>query len=74
MPKTRSLGWIIAVRGPQDASPQLYATVADGFDRAMALVGDHLGVTNERVEFHKILTDAEMRRLGLKLGEVKPYA
>ena len=31
-------------------------------------------VTNEKVDFEKVLSDSELTRLGLKLGEVKDYA
>ena len=37
------------------------------------LVGDHLSVTNERVEFQRRLTDGEIARLRLKAGEVKRF-
>jgi hypothetical protein len=40
---------------------------------AEALVGDHLSVTNERLEFQRRLTDGEIARLGLKPGEVKRF-
>lgn len=59
---------------PNAFHPQMYATVADSADHAVALVGDHLAVTNEKVEFVKILTDDEVARLGLKAGEVRRYA
>jgi len=52
----------------------MYATVADTVDHAIALVGDHLAITNEKVEFVKILIDDEVVRLGLKAGEVRRYA
>ena len=62
------------MRAPNAFRPQMYATVADTVDHAIALVGDHLAVTNEKVEFEKILTDHEVARLGLKTGEVRKYA
>jgi hypothetical protein len=40
---------------------------------AEALVGDHLSVTNQRVEFQRRLTDGEIARLRLKAGEVKRF-
>jgi len=61
--------------------PRLYAAVAQRrtpsleheTGHAEALVGDHLSVTNERVEFQRRLTDGEIARLGLKAGEVKQF-
>jgi hypothetical protein len=73
MPEKRLSGWVIAVQAPQGAV-RLYATVTDTLDHATALVGDHLRVTNEKVEFERVLTDGEVTRLGLKSGEVKAYA
>ena len=51
-----------------------YASLADEAGHAEALVGDRLLVTNERVEFQRRLTDGEVARLGLKVGEVKRFA
>ena len=64
--------------------PRLYAAVVERRRKAYsslehetghaeALVGDHLSVTNERVEFQRRLTDSEIARLGLKPGEVKRF-
>lgn len=75
-------GWLVTVQGPNDSKPRLYAAVADRMTyaslefetgHAEALVGEHLSVTNERVEFQRRLTDGEVARLGLKAGEVKRY-
>jgi hypothetical protein len=65
MPDKRPQGWIIAVRSPTALRSQLYATVAASLDHAMALVDDHLAVTNEKVEFERVLTDGEVARLEL---------
>ena len=77
------IGWLVAVQGPNDPQQQLYAAVAQRkaaypsleheTGHAEALVGDHLSVTNERVEFQRRLTDVEIARLGLKAGEVKRF-
>jgi hypothetical protein len=76
-------GWLVAVQGPNDPQPRLYAVVAERVTyvslaeevgHAEALVGDRLLVTNERVEFRRRLTDGEVARLGLKVGEVKRFA
>jgi hypothetical protein len=68
------MGWVIEVQGPSEPRPQLYVTLADSRENAEALVGDHIPVTNHRVTFHKVITDGEVARLGLKQGEVRLYA
>jgi hypothetical protein len=82
MPDQRVLGWVISVQGSNDPKPKLYAvvvepkahlSVADELGRAQALVGEHLSVTNERVEFQRRLTNGEIARLRLKPGEVKRF-
>ena len=76
------IGWLVAVQGPNDPQQQLYAAVAQRkaypsleyeTGHAEALVGNHLSVTNERVEFQRRLTDGEIARLRLKAGEVKRF-
>jgi hypothetical protein len=78
----RLVGWLVAVQGPKDPMPRLYAAVAQRkaypsleheTGHAEALVGDHLSVTNERVEFQRRLTDGEIARLGLKPGKVMRF-
>lgn len=54
-------------------APKLYAVLADNLERAKAMVGDHLAVTNQRVELYRILTGGEVERLRLNPGEVKAY-
>jgi len=81
--RKRLVGWLVAVQGPKDSMPRLYAVVAQRkaypsleheTGHAEALVGDHLSVTNEReVEFQRRLTDGEIARLRLKAGEVKRF-
>ena len=84
MHRKRLIGWLVAVQGPKDPMPRLYAAVVERRRKAYsslehetghaeALVGDHLSVTNERVEFQRRLTDSEIARLGLKPGEVKRF-
>jgi hypothetical protein len=82
MSDQRPLGWVISVQASNDPKPKLYAvvvepkaylSVADELARAQALVGEHLSVTKERVEFQRRLTDGEVARLGLKAGEVKRF-
>jgi hypothetical protein len=77
------IGWLVAVQGPKDPKPRLYAAVAQRNAaypslehetvHAEALVGDHLSVTNERVEFQRRLTIGEIARLRLKAGEVRRF-
>jgi len=81
--RKRLIGWLVAVQGPKDPKQRLYAAVAQRRQaypsleyetgHAEALVGDHLSVTNERVEFQRRLTDGEIARLRLKAGEVKRF-
>ncbi len=75
MAEKRPMGWIIRVSGGAPGTKNgLFAVVANSLEHATVLVGDHLGVTSQSVEMEKILTDGEVTRLGLKLGEVKSYA
>jgi hypothetical protein len=77
------IGWLVAVQGPNDPKPRLYAAVAQRkaaypsleheTGHAEALVGNHLSVTNERVEFQRRLTIGEIARLGLRAGGVKRF-
>jgi hypothetical protein len=81
--RKRLIGWLVAVQGPKDPKLRLYAAVAQRkaaypsleheTGHAEALVGDHLSVTSERLEFQRRLTDGEIVRLGLKSGEVKRF-
>jgi len=83
MPDQQLNGWLVAVQGPNDRQPRVYAVVAERVvyaslayetGHAEALVGDRLLVTNEKVEFQRRLTDGEVARLRLKVGEVKRFA
>ncbi len=81
--RKRLIGWLVAVQGPKDPRQRLYAAAAaqrkaypsleHETGHAEALVGDHLSVTNERVEFQRRLTDGEIARLRLMAGEVKRF-
>jgi hypothetical protein len=72
MSSKRLIGWLVAVQGRKDPQQQLYAAVAQRkaaypsleyeTGHAEALVGDHLSVTNEQVEFQRRLTDGEIAR------------
>jgi hypothetical protein len=50
-----------------------YLSLEHETGHAEALVGDHLSVTNERVEFQRRLTDGEVARIGLKAGKVTRF-
>jgi hypothetical protein len=81
--KKRLIGWLVAVQGPKDPMPRMYAAVAQRrkvypsleaeTGHAEALVGDHLSVTDEQVEFRRRLNDGEIARLRLQAGEVKRF-
>jgi hypothetical protein len=83
MSNKRLVGWLVAVQGPNDPKQRLSAAVAQRkaaypsleheTGHAEALVGDHLSVTNERVEFQQRLTNGEIARLRLEAGEVKRF-
>jgi len=64
--------WVIRVT-PIEGPSKDYAVIADNQAHAEALVGDHCNVTNEKVEFVKVLHPSHADRLGLKAGDVKPY-
>jgi hypothetical protein len=67
------IGWVVTVWEPAASIPKRYAVVADDVEHAKALIGDYLAVTNQRVEFERVLTDGDVARLELKLGEVKLF-
>jgi hypothetical protein len=45
--------------------------VAKNAEDAMIMISDYLNVTNEEVEFEKVLWEYEVSRMGLKPGEVR---
>ena len=74
MPQLQPIGYLFYVQEPGGLTRKLYATVADTIADAQVFVGHYLNITNQQIEFCKILTDGEVARLGLKRGEVKRYA
>ena len=69
------MGWLISVQTPRADYRPLYATVADTHEHAMVLVGDYCAATIvDTVRFERVLTDGEIKLLGLQPGEVKLYA
>ena len=70
----RPMGWLISVQSPEASHRPIYATVADTHERAKVLVQNYCSITNETIRLERILTDGEIKLLGLQPGEVKPYA
>ncbi len=71
----RPMGWLISVQTPGATYRQLYATVANTYEHAIVLVGDYCAAgINETVRFERVLTDGEIKLLGLRPGEVKLYS
>ena len=71
----RPIGWLISVQSPNADQRPLYATVANTHKEAKAQVGDYCAATVvDTIRLERILTDGEIKRLGLQPGEVKLYA
>ena len=71
----RSLGWLISVQTPSVDRRPLYATIAPTHEHAKVLVGAYSAATVvDTIRLERILTDAEIKLLGLQPGEVKLYA
>ena len=70
----RPMGWLISVQSPEASHRPIYATVADTHERAKVLVQNYCSITNETIRLERILTDGEIKLLGLQPGEVKLYA
>ena len=74
MPQFQPIGYLFSVQEPGGLTRKLYATVADTIADAQVFVGNYLNITNQQIEFYKLLTDGEIDRLRLKRGEVKRYS
>ena len=74
MPQFQPIGYLFYVQEPGGLTRKLYATVADTIADAQMFVGNHLKITNQQIEFYKLLTAGEIDRLRLKRGEVKRYS
>ena len=61
-------------RAPAEQHAQTVRYRADTIADAQMFVGNHLKITNQQIEFYKLLTDGEIDRLRLKRGEVKRYS
>ena len=70
----RPLGWLISVQSPAVDHRPLYATVVNSYEQARLQVFNQCALTNETIRLERILTDGEVKQLGLQPGEVKLYA
>ena len=70
----RPMGFLISVQTSEATYPQLYATVANTHEQARLQVFNHCSITNETIRLERVLTDGEIKQLGLQPGEVKLYA
>ena len=70
----RQMGWLISVETPGALYRWLYATVAYTHEQARLQVFKQVPLTNEAIRLERILTDGEVKVLGLQLGEVKLFS
>ncbi|MGC2714683.1 MAG: hypothetical protein WA366_14985 [Pseudolabrys sp.] len=68
------MGWLISVQTPDAAHRSLYATVASTYEQARLQVFNRCALTSETIRLERILTDEEIKLVGLQPGEVKLYA
>ena len=74
MMKEGPIGWLIEVRGGGHGVRRgRFAILTNNLQRAKVLVGAHVAVTTQQIEFHRALTPEEVGKLGLKPDEVKEY-
>ena len=68
----RLIGWLIEVKGGGHGVRRgRFAVLTNNLQRAKVLVGAHVAVTSQRVEFDRALTEGEVSKLGLKPDEVR---
>jgi len=72
--KMRPTGWLISVQVLDGSRRPLYATVANTYEQAKLQVFNKCSLSNEVIRLERILTEAEIKHLGLQLTEVKLYA
>ena len=70
----RPMGWLISVQALDCSRRPLYATVGKSYEQAKLQVLNHCSLTNEVLRLERILSDEEIKRLGLQPGEIKLYA
>jgi hypothetical protein len=51
-----------------------FAVLSPNLQRAKVLVGYHVAISTQRIEFERALTQKEISKLGLKPDEVRKYA
>ena len=68
------MGWLISVQTPDAPHRSLYATVASTYEQARLQVFNRCSITNETIRLERILTETQVKQLGLQPGEVKLYA
>jgi hypothetical protein len=68
------MGWLISVQTHDGSRRPLYATVANTHEQAKLQVFNKCSLSNEVVRLERILTEAEIKQLGLQFTEVKLYA
>ena len=72
--KMGRMGWLISVQVLDGSRRPLYATVANTYEQAKLQVFNKCSLSNEVIRLERILTEAEIKHLGLQLTEVKLYA
>jgi hypothetical protein len=68
------MGWLISVQVHDDSRRPLYATVANTYEQAKLQVFNHCSLSDEVIRLERILTEGEIKQLGLQFTEVKLYA
>jgi hypothetical protein len=68
------MGWLISVEPLDGSRRPLYATVANSYEQARLQVFNQCSISNEVIRLERILTEAEIKQIGLQPGEVKLYA
>ena len=68
------MGWLILVQASDAQYRPLYATVANSYEQARLQVFNQCSLTDETIRLERILTEREIKQLGLQSGEVKLYA
>jgi hypothetical protein len=75
MVQEKPIGWLIEVKGGGHGVRRgRFAVLTSTLQRAKILVGAHVAVTNQRLEFDRALRPEEVGKLGLKPDEVREYA
>jgi hypothetical protein len=75
MVQEKPIGWLIEVKGGgHGARRGRFAVLTNTLQRAKTLVGPHVAVTNQRIEFDRALKPEEIGKLGLKPEQVREYA